>query len=101
MKPKVRQRAKAKLRRLLAAESKEYKRARQWVSDSLLVEQGGKAGRDISVFECTIRVLGGLLSAYDLTAGTLNNKLVSSTFFGFETTKRFLFVDKSSLELWQ
>ena len=56
---------------LRAAESKEYKRARQWVSDSLLVEQGGKAGRDISVFECTIRVLGGLLSAYDLTAGTL------------------------------
>ena len=38
------------------------------------MEQGGKAGRDISVFECTIRVLGGLLSAYDLTAGTLTNK---------------------------
>ena len=61
---------------LRAAESKEYKRARQWVSDSLLVEQGGKAGRDISVFECTIRVLGGLLSAYDLTAGTLTTNPV-------------------------
>ena len=85
---------------LCAAESKEYKRARQWVSDSLLVEQGGKAGRDISVFECTIRVLGGLLSAYDLTAGTLTNKPVCVALFGFETNVLFLFVDKSSLKLW-
>ena len=101
MKPKVRQRAEAKLRRLLAAESKEYKRARQWVSDSLLVEQGGKAGRDISVFECTIRVLGGLLSAYDLTAGTRNNKPVSvGIFLDSRRTFFFLFVDKSSLKLW-
>ena len=99
MKPKVRQRAEAKLRRLLATESKEYKRARQWVSDSLLVEQGGKAGRDISVFECTIRVLGGLLSAYDLTAGTLTNKPVFGIFW-IRRTFLFLFVDKSSLKLW-
>ena len=74
---------------LYAAESKEYKRARQWVSDSLLVEQGGKAGRDISVFECTIRVLGGLLSAYDLTAGTLTNKPVSVGIFWIRDERSF------------
>ena len=89
---------------LYAAESKEYKRARQWVSDSLLVEQGGKAGRDISVFECTIRVLGGLLSAYDLTAGTLNrtrNKPSVGIFWiRDDETFFFWFVDDSLLKLW-
>merc|ERR1711871_1454513 len=42
----------------------EFKRCRDWVAHDLHVE---RATRDVSFFETTIRVLGGLLSAYDLS----------------------------------
>lgn len=45
----------------------EYRRAREWVSVSL----DTAPSRDISVFETTIRVLGGLLSAFSLTNDTM------------------------------
>lgn len=41
----------------------EFKEARDWVANELIVEQN----RDVNLFETTIRVLGGLLSAYHLT----------------------------------
>ena len=41
----------------------EYKEARDWVEKELHVERAG----DVNLFECTIRVLGGLLSIYHLT----------------------------------
>jgi len=41
----------------------EFKEARDWVAKSLVIEQD----RDVNLFETTIRVLGGLLSAYHLT----------------------------------
>ncbi|KAF8808192.1 glycoside hydrolase family 47 protein [Phlegmacium glaucopus] len=43
----------------------EYSRARQWISDKLSFERNDT----FSVFETTIRVLGGLLSAYHLSGG--------------------------------
>ncbi|KAL1757148.1 glycoside hydrolase [Schizophyllum commune] len=41
----------------------EYKRAREWVANNLSFDQEG----EFSTFETTIRVLGGLLSAYHLS----------------------------------
>ena len=41
----------------------EFKEARDWVAKDLIIEQD----RDVNLFETTIRVLGGLLSAYHLT----------------------------------
>lgn len=41
----------------------EYNEARQWVEHGLNIAQN----RDVNLFEVTIRVLGGLLSAYHLT----------------------------------
>uniref|UniRef100_A0A0E0KUV7 alpha-1,2-Mannosidase n=1 Tax=Oryza punctata TaxID=4537 RepID=A0A0E0KUV7_ORYPU len=41
----------------------EFQRARDWVADSLSFDKD----YDASVFETTIRVVGGLLSAYDLS----------------------------------
>ncbi|RIA85716.1 Glycoside Hydrolase Family 47 protein [Glomus cerebriforme] len=41
----------------------EFRHARDWVAKSLNFEQGG----NVNVFETTIRVLGGLLSAYHLS----------------------------------
>ncbi|KAF7338960.1 alpha-1,2-Mannosidase [Mycena venus] len=43
----------------------EYKRARKWVEESLTFDRTGQ----FSTFETTIRVLGGLLSAYYLSGG--------------------------------
>ncbi|EEB93764.1 hypothetical protein MPER_07540, partial [Moniliophthora perniciosa FA553] len=45
----------------------EYERARQWVQDELSFKRNGM----YSTFETTIRVLGGLLSAYFLTSDPL------------------------------
>ncbi|CAM9184066.1 unnamed protein product [Choristocarpus tenellus] len=42
---------------------KEFYNARDWVRDQLTFDNAGS----VSVFETTIRVLGGLLSAYDLS----------------------------------
>lgn len=47
--------------------SPQYYRAREWVSTSLDLAPN----RDISVFETSIRVLGGLLAAHSLTADSL------------------------------
>ncbi|KAK7329734.1 hypothetical protein VNO77_23911 [Canavalia gladiata] len=41
----------------------QFKRAREWIAESLHFNKN----TEISVFETTIRVLGGLLSAYDLS----------------------------------
>jgi hypothetical protein len=41
----------------------EFKEARDWVENSLTFKHAGT----VSVFETTIRELGGLLSAYDLS----------------------------------
>ena len=55
----------------------EFEEARQWVAESLNFEKG-----DVNLFETTIRVLGGLLSAFHLTDDTMFlNKAVSSTGF--------------------
>ncbi|KAI0713189.1 glycoside hydrolase [Cerioporus squamosus] len=45
----------------------EYERARKWVAEKLSFEQDA----NFNTFETTIRVLGGLLSAYALTNDTL------------------------------
>jgi len=42
----------------------EFKAARDWVAHNLTFN----VGRDVNLFECTIRILGGLLSAYHLSA---------------------------------
>lgn len=41
----------------------EFQEARDWVANKLIIEQN----RDVNLFETTIRVLGGLLSAYHFT----------------------------------
>lgn len=41
----------------------EFNEARDWVANKMVIEQD----RDVNVFETTIRVLGGLLSAYHLS----------------------------------
>eukprot|EP00049_Salpingoeca_infusionum_P022704 m.8272 g.8272 ORF g.8272 m.8272 type:complete len:630 (+) comp5339_c0_seq2:127-2016(+) len=41
----------------------DFKEARDWVETSLNFDQN----QDVNLFECTIRVLGGLLSTYSLT----------------------------------
>jgi uncharacterized protein YyaL (SSP411 family) len=45
----------------------EFKEARDWVATSLTFEHAGT----VSVFETTIRELGGLLAAYDLSKDTI------------------------------
>lgn len=53
----------------------EYEEARNWVELYLKLD----VNRDINLFEVTIRVLGGLLSAYHLTADKMFlTKAVSS-----------------------
>jgi len=42
----------------------EFKEARDWVAHNLTFD----ISRDVNLFECTIRILGGLLSAYHLSA---------------------------------
>jgi hypothetical protein len=42
-----------------------YVRAREWVRDSFPALVGGQA--DINLFECTIRVVGGLLAVHELS----------------------------------
>ncbi|KAG0252001.1 mannosyl-oligosaccharide alpha-1,2-mannosidase [Actinomortierella ambigua] len=46
---------------MLMGLQKEYEEARAWVRDTLTFDQDN----DVNLFETTIRVLGGLLSAYD------------------------------------
>jgi mannosyl-oligosaccharide alpha-1,2-mannosidase len=47
--------------------SPQKKLARDWVEVDLRLDQDV----DVNLFECTIRVLGGLLSTYSLTGDTL------------------------------
>ncbi|XRA97022.1 mannosyl-oligosaccharide alpha-1,2-mannosidase [Pycnococcus provasolii] len=47
--------------------TKEFEKARDWVATSLKFDYAG----DTSVFETTIRVLGGLMSAYDLAGDSM------------------------------
>lgn len=49
----------------------EFDRARKWVAESL---DFGKLSTDVSVFEFTIRYLGGLLSAYALSKDEIFSK---------------------------
>jgi mannosyl-oligosaccharide alpha-1,2-mannosidase len=52
----------------------EFAEAREWVATHLSFD----VNRDVNLFECTIRALGGLLSAYYLTNDDLFlNKAVS------------------------
>jgi len=46
-----------------------YTKARKWVMEEL--EFGREEQEDINVFETTIRILGGLLAAHDLTGDSL------------------------------
>ncbi|GLB43628.1 putative glycosyl hydrolase 47 family protein [Lyophyllum shimeji] len=50
---------------LLMGLEAEYARARSWIADKLSFERDG----NFNTFETTIRVLGGLLSAYHLSSG--------------------------------
>ena len=53
----------------------EFIEAREWVATSLNFDDAN----DVNLFECTIRVLGGLLSAYHLSGDDLFlQKAVSS-----------------------
>jgi mannosyl-oligosaccharide alpha-1,2-mannosidase len=65
--------------------SPQYARAREWVSSSLDLAPN----RDISVFETSIRVLGGLLAAFSLTADQIYlekaESLGSNLLFAFDT----------------
>jgi len=45
----------------------EFSEAREWIEKSLTFD----ISRDVNLFECTIRVLGGLLSAYHLSQDSL------------------------------
>ncbi|KAG9407356.1 Mannosyl-oligosaccharide 1,2-alpha-mannosidase IB [Aphanomyces cochlioides] len=45
----------------------EFKRARDWIASGLDFDHISKDGDNISIFEITIRELGGLLSAFDLS----------------------------------
>lgn len=51
----------------------EFWRARDWVRDHLTFSNAG----EVSVFETTIRELGGLLSAYDLSGDDIFKEKVS------------------------
>ncbi|KAJ7088429.1 glycoside hydrolase family 47 protein [Mycena belliarum] len=55
---------------LLMGLDAEYARAREWVSTSLSFDRDGRT-RCFNTFETTIRVLGGLLSAFHLSADKL------------------------------
>ena len=46
---------------------KEFDRAKDWISNSLTFKPPGGRQCGLSVFESTIRVLGGLLAAHDLS----------------------------------
>ncbi|PCH34404.1 glycoside hydrolase family 47 protein [Wolfiporia cocos MD-104 SS10] len=67
---------------LLMGVDEEYARARKWVAEGLSFDRQG----NFNTFETTIRVLGGLLSAYDLThddiylerAKDLGDRLISA-----------------------
>ena len=55
---------------------KEFQESRDWVANRLNIEQDN----DVNLFETTIRVLGGLLSAYHLTEDNVFlNKAVSTS----------------------
>ena len=45
----------------------EYEEAKEWVANTLNFD----INQDVNLFECTIRELGGLLSAYTLTKDQL------------------------------
>ena len=46
---------------------KEFDRAKDWIVNSLTFKPAGGRQCGLSVFESTIRVLGGLLAAHDLS----------------------------------
>ena len=48
----------------------EYERGRRWVAENLTLSLT-KSSLEVSVFETTIRYLGGLLSIYSLTGDEL------------------------------
>lgn len=49
---------------------KEFDRAKDWIVNSLTFKPAGGRQCGLSVFESTIRVLGGLLAAHDLSGET-------------------------------
>lgn len=57
----------------------EYEEARDFVANSLTFDKD----KDVNLFEITIRVLGGLLSAYHLTGDDLFRTKAVNTFFIF------------------
>lgn len=69
---------------LLMNLKEEFKEAREWVSSSLTFDKN----TDVNLFEVTIRVLGGLLSAYHLSGDDLFLKRAVSKFiFNFNELK--------------
>jgi len=66
----------------------EFKQARDWVAHNLTFE----VSRDVNLFECTIRILGGLLSAYHLSGDRIFlKKAVSWSFSGLFSSVFLLF----------
>ena len=52
----------------------EYEKAHKWISEELTFE----IGNNVNLFECTIRILGSLLTMYSLTGDVMyKNKAVS------------------------
>lgn len=49
---------------------KEFDRAKEWIASSLTFKPANGRQCGLSVFESTIRVLGGLLAAHDLSGET-------------------------------
>ena len=47
--------------------TEEFSEAREWVKHEMVIAQD----KDMNLFETTIRVLGGLLSAFHLTGDTM------------------------------
>ena len=74
----------------------EFKEARDWVQNGLNLD----VNSDVNLFECTIRVLGGLLSAYHLSKDEIFlNKAVSISILGFihKYYQRFHYIYSSSI----
>lgn len=82
---------------LLMNLKEEFKEAREWVSSSLTFDKN----TDVNLFEVTIRVLGGLLSAYHLSGDDLFLKRAVSKFI-YRThvvTETYFFRNFNKLEL--
>ena len=67
--------------------TEEYQQAKEWIASSLRFD----GDRHVSMFEVTIRVLGGLLTAYHLTDERMYLEKAVCIFFFVSVTMHFLF----------